>query len=1032
MHLTFLKFTRNAEELVQLDLSGLSPSPPPETVTASTLRSERSPDSAYASTTTLLHTQSQTWPSPAFLKRKSFSAAAIFSPQYDPFTEDGNSDDDRRRKKTKLGHASGQWRFSERSPSPEKQTENQFGEDLDTPGQMHYSADRDQPISAQLTLKTPCENVLVNKTSSKSSAVQLEVITKFCTPQSTINDEDSEGAYLPEQPRLRPQTSPELLVISPFQDRKTRFAFLQDQVDPEEQTAEQGHNGAFYRESPDFGGTGQIHELQEYVQGPEVEYPKSSTGLKNPTRFHDESAGFENLTQEHSQSYHNAPIQYEDGLDHQEDYETTVSVDPKHSPKLMNSIAEEVPNRGQKNAISLNLRLPKNGEQDDLWDGTRSGRNEVIGLDIRNTDCDLHRQELHDMAATSDNENEKISEIEEEPSFIQYGKYISHSELVAEPQPSFIADESDYDASDLDDERQDLQNDSEGAMDSMRQREDASSVEQFPTSLHSGSTLPFNNTTREQDQIRREVISIDSDDSEETEESEDADGSRSEELNSRLAFDRPINAADQVEKVSSPDETYEHQISVSPSAGPVAHSANILDQLDAEDDIGQSIISDIQPHKNMHIFPFTPEASGLSSIILEQGDSNGDQALPPIGTGVMFEQEFSLNQADRNLSYDSPIIETDSSLITPLATQLQQVAEYASRLEDEADALDDNHDLLTPRYTQSISEDRLDTVVLNRSRSTIGLLRDSRSSSKSRVENSNNLHESQGIDVCFDGNKHDEFVSSDERQPIQNEESDHESESQEALPNSKSFEVKSPKTIPAELDYRHGPESLHPIPLSTGFRTPLSYFVPLSSLPEYFNSTIDVMVITISASQFGRTTKGPRDYYETVYITDPSSAISDRLPHITTAQIFRPFKIALPIVSTGDVVLLRNFKVQTQKHKPMLLSTESSAWAVFRKGFDVQIRGPQLEFGPEERGFAKGLGDWWVSLDDQGRAELLNSVSKPETGGKSKGKEKEKASRKSTVVHELRDGTRYMDGRVGGMDGVHELRDGTVYTDDAV
>ena len=192
------------------------------------------------------------------------------------------------------------------------------------------------------------------------------------------------------------------------------------------------------------------------------------------------------------------------------------------------------------------------------------------------------------------------------------------------------------------------------------------------------------------------------------------------------------------------------------------------------------------------------------------------------------------------------------------------------------------------------------------------------------------------------------------------------------------------------------------------------------------------MVIAVSASHFDRATKGPRDYYETVYITDRSSATSESHPLIITAQIFRPFKIALPIICTGDAVLLRNFKVQTQKQKPILLSTDSSAWAVFRKGCDVQIRGPQLEFGSEEMDFARDLGEWWVSLDEQSRVELLNGAPKPEAGAKGKGKEKEKARRKSTVVHELRDGTRYVDGQVDGMDGVHELRDGTVYTDDAV
>ena len=159
-----------------------------------------------------------------------------------------------------------------------------------------------------------------------------------------------------------------------------------------------------------------------------------------------------------------------------------------------------------------------------------------------------------------------------------------------------------------------------------------------------------------------------------------------------------------------------------------------------------------------------------------------------------------------------------------------------------------------------------------------------------------------------------------------------------------------------------------------GFRTNLSYFVPLATLASHVVTNVDILAIALSSTPVTRATSGPRDYNQTLYITDPSSTAS---PHsITTAQIFRPNTRCFPLVDKGDALLLRDFKVQPFQRRPSLLSTESSAWAVFRKGSDVQIRGPPVEFGAEERGFARGLWDWWASLGDDTRIRFENAVPK--------------------------------------------------------
>lgn len=249
-----------------------------------------------------------------------------------------------------------------------------------------------------------------------------------------------------------------------------------------------------------------------------------------------------------------------------------------------------------------------------------------------------------------------------------------------------------------------------------------------------------------------------------------------------------------------------------------------------------------------------------------------------------------------------------------------------------------------------------------------------------------------------------------------------------------------------------------------GFRTSLSYFAPLKNLSSHYNSQIDVLATVLAATPIVQAESGPRDYNQTLSITDPSLASSPN--PIINAQIFRPNKSVFPFVAQGDSILLRNFKIQSFQHSLGLLSTASSAWAVFRRDVEVQIKGPPVEFGAEERGFAKGLWGWWGSLGaakiDEFRKMLerkndvkeeKRDVSEGDDDETVKGEQTDKEadtevtpkkslqrngrkrprgrpSRGEGVVrHELRDGTSYTDGKIKGKGGVHELRDGTTYSD---
>ena len=194
-------------------------------------------------------------------------------------------------------------------------------------------------------------------------------------------------------------------------------------------------------------------------------------------------------------------------------------------------------------------------------------------------------------------------------------------------------------------------------------------------------------------------------------------------------------------------------------------------------------------------------------------------------------------------------------------------------------------------------------------------------------------------------------------------------------PLAKSF-VRTPSQPRHISSVQSSPQYLPPSqPPPPGFRTTLSYFVPLATLPSHFATTVDVLAIAVSSTLVTRATSGPKDYNQSLYITDPSSLA---LQHsIVTVQIFRPNNRCFPSMEIGEALLLRDFRVQTFQKRLLLLSTETSAWAVFRKGADVQIRGPPVEFGAEERAFARGLWGWWASLNDDKRKQLEDGVPKP-------------------------------------------------------
>lgn len=249
------------------------------------------------------------------------------------------------------------------------------------------------------------------------------------------------------------------------------------------------------------------------------------------------------------------------------------------------------------------------------------------------------------------------------------------------------------------------------------------------------------------------------------------------------------------------------------------------------------------------------------------------------------------------------------------------------------------------------------------------------------------------------------------------------------------------------------PRIIENIPLiaheaNTGLSTSSSYYTPLTHLSDHFSQTIDILAVCTTATTVPQRAKsGPKDWHLTLHLTDPNLTSNKTV----AAQIFRPYKMALPRAQRGDVVLLRAMKVQSQKRKCMLLSTASSGWSVFSvrlnddsevASVDVKVAGPPVEYGLEEKGYACELKKWW---QNEGEAEhqIKNDTSDTIRSAKDEAAvvEPNKASSNNVAsgtgnglsdsretYHELRDGTVYEDN--DGNTLIHELRDGTHYRDD--
>ncbi|KAJ5318026.1 hypothetical protein N7508_002534 [Penicillium antarcticum] len=243
------------------------------------------------------------------------------------------------------------------------------------------------------------------------------------------------------------------------------------------------------------------------------------------------------------------------------------------------------------------------------------------------------------------------------------------------------------------------------------------------------------------------------------------------------------------------------------------------------------------------------------------------------------------------------------------------------------------------------------------------------------------------------------------------------------------------------------PQPSNPDRNAPGLRSKYSYFAPLATLIDHYNALVDTISIVHEVSPIAKAKTGSKDWFMTIQLTDPSMAGTT-----LQAQMFRRYKSTFPSLFEGNAVLLRDFKVRSFNHTIMIVSAETSAWAVFDGSSpDAQVKGPPVEYGSEESEYALELHQWYTDMgsariaDHQLQASIERESMDRETWvtsqppSESESPDSTRSSRRTrrgrhsgrVTIHSLRDGTRYIE--VGspnsrGSDSIHELRDGTVYS----
>lgn len=1065
--LTDLKINKDDTEPILLSIDRSNPSPEPQIVVNDASDSQVHSQSKLGYFPPYLSGQSQVWSSPAFLKRKILTDISIFDAVDGFLAESDGFAESYGRKRTKFGRASGQWRLIERTPSPEVEIHRDMDNQAESFGVN--LAQTTEPLEIN-TVSLLSGGQVSQEQTSESQRISLSQHTNNDGEQRTGDEINFAHASHQQQTTATKDTP----ILSKDDLDKDCLGYTRDDAvsvsdkirkedldSPKIGTAQRGS-----RTSPSLKST---PPSRSPIASPQYQKPQFSSNLDSSGDHASPSQGKPMAsTQDVPDSTHILPVvdQLPRGIEElKEPYyraeensfqsDQALPAEPvtqgrpscdaqvEHYPSSPVQVESELPREGVPWEIcytELKETIPHSPmTAPKAASGTENNDFEISHVPSTNgkhRTSSIGKESAHDpsrMEASSKSQSEELSN-EESPEIVP--KEASEFDLNADDHPLELPSARDSG----DDYGVDLGEHEDSEPVSADQMSDDASVEQALSSnksnvLDEDNDVLFGNESQDaddeaddvssseynaEDDIQQQIEVVDSDERNEddilvgvhrldgTTDTRSDTASKTDEDLARPVFDNSPAPHDYLvhqspKRRSEPqlallvnDRTYNDVSGVSEedsytkSSEAAGKTAN-----EARSEPKRMLMVEVPTFRRQDVqFPYIAQPNFIPDNLPSSAQEHRDR---------------STEHLDPRLK---------NTPINPIATQPTNELLPSSKVDPNSPRC--NINLLTPQPTQD--EPREHPVVVpdscshggpNQNSSDMGAFpaierrrsavdQDSRNDSSSSAIKELNFQVIEDREVSSSKGVGSDFMAQ------------------------KNLALKStPDAMPSETSQQlTSKPSLLPLAfLSTGFTTPLSHFIPLSTLSQYWQSVVDVLAIVIASQKPIRAKAGPRDYYQTLFIVDPSVVGDPKKHQIITIRIFRPSKNALPVVETGDALLLRNFQIRTHRRRPMLQSTNTSAWAVFRKEEQAQIRGPPIELGPEERGFAKGLRDWWLSRQEEVRHELVNAASRRKeiSGEKGKGP--------ANLVHELRDGTKYIDGDTDkeDMNSIHELRDGTIY-----
>lgn len=1013
--LTWYQIQRTNQEDITLDIDHPSPSPEPS-VQGSTLSQSPPYNSHIPTTIRAPRLAPQAWSSPAFLKRSHFSTST-----YDPFAEVDFPDNDRR-KKTKFGRASSEWKYSERTPSPEKEG---YTATLDT----HSAFDEEEPEKmVGITSPSPAQD-LPRETTNDQTAT--EVTAEEATNGAAVGQPSSPTAST-EPPEGTPEdsipkeSSPVVQYISsassqsgssPAVSGSEQHEIMQDVEDYQLDGSVFGMSSG---RAPDFGLDGSAlsraeetskstEETGEYVA--EAEDRRSAEVVLTTVR-HKEISVSEDVIPPSGpgQMAEDYPSTIQESMD---GFMVSNGNDSEQAPDMLGERAAQKTDQFSALAFSEPLESEQPWGESVMNDAATSEKGSLRLTTDKVSPEDRDQTILDNALDTKATQLERSSD---EERISEYDKESQEEDSDGEDVQAETESEEEY------------SEDDEGSEDGYSQDEESSQEEELQDWQIPEEAIPQDKAGLGES-LKPEKPAVNIIDLESNDESEQ---SAQPTPPATVASEPIITNPDQIDSgplqagsTATPQKEIPPPFEQAPE--PVVAESDQIDSGPLQTDSPAMLQKEILPSDEEEAPRSRLSSPGVAVDTREvtlQPAKTEQEPLFTEPTSTSQRSQAAQSQLLEELpstvrdTYDDP--SSKSHLMTPSDTQQSGFVSQPSF--PPMEELPGEDTLPTPRltqgtsagivppelYSQPASQEPLEVQPPAEEEETKAI--ETKPSTPQRAPNlidklkamrklsSQSSRRSSDVSATSPW-----FAPKRSSQVVPDSEAESEVESltgttmqdvtavgqrtKKQKPSANAL-LSSPNrpTTAASMVSSPGyfPPSQPPPP---GFRTNLSYFVPLATLSSHFATTVDVLAIAVDSTPVTRATSGPKDYNQTIYLADPSS--STLQPPITSAQIFRSYNKCFPICEKGDAVMLRDFRVQSFQRQMTLLSTQSSSWAVFRKGQGVQVRGPPIEFGAEERLFARGMWRWWDGLKEEERVVLDEAVRKEE---RKKAKTKENKS----------------------------------------